>query len=72
MCPSGRILQEAIAYVRELKGLTPGARAGSDDDGKACDDDGMQFEMEDVAESEGGAGKPSHNEVPPFGVVTGC
>ena len=58
----GRILQEAIAYVRELKGLTPGARAGSDDDGKNDHED-MQFEMEDVAESEGGGGKPSHNEV---------
>lgn len=55
---SCRILQEAITYVRELKGMKGGT---SQDDEDGTNED-MQFEMEDVAESEGGA-KPSHNEV---------
>mmetsp|Transcript_61773 Transcript_61773/g.147721 ORF Transcript_61773/g.147721 Transcript_61773/m.147721 type:complete len:313 (-) Transcript_61773:1327-2265(-) len=57
-CDRNKILQEAITYVRELKGMKGGT---SQDDEDGTNED-MQFEMEDVAESEGGA-KPSHNEV---------
>jgi len=59
-CDRNRILQEAIEYVKELKGLTPPRdRTGGD-----LDDDGLQFDLEeDSGKKEEDTKHLSHNQV---------
>jgi len=58
-CDRNRILQEAIEYVKELKGLTPPRDRCGDED-----DEGLQFDMEeDAGRADEDTKHLSHNQV---------